>query len=90
MSIIDTIVKEENPRDVILFVTRGENGISYPILDRLYNTNNWVNISNNLELMKLVDNMVSEGLIVSKNLTLTKGPNWKNPTFITENKYMFE
>lgn len=40
MSIIDTIVKEENPRDVILFVTRGENGISYPILDRLYNTNN--------------------------------------------------
>lgn len=90
MSIIDTMLKAEDPREVILFVTRNENGISYPRLDRLYNTNNWVNIGNNLELMRLVHNMALEGLIVNKSLTLTKGPNWREPAFMAEKKYTFD
>jgi hypothetical protein len=64
MSIITKIVQSETPEDVILFATRSESGISYPRLDGLYSRNGWVNIGNNLELMKLVHNMALEGLVV--------------------------
>jgi len=89
MSNINNVVNAESPRDVILFLVRNQS-VSYPMLDRLYNRNVWVNIGNNLELMKLVHNMALEGLVVYKDLTLTKGPNWRKPTFLTENKYTFE
>ncbi|WP_321838204.1 hypothetical protein [Pseudomonas kulmbachensis] len=84
------VIIAETPRDVVLFVTRGDKAISYPMLDRLYCTNNWINISNNLELLKLVGSMVSEGLIVEVGGGLRKGPNWIEPAFMTEKKYSFE
>ncbi|NNB83919.1 hypothetical protein [Pseudomonas aeruginosa] len=90
MSIIDTILEVEDPREVILFVTRNENGISYPRLDGLYSRHNWVNIGNNLELLKLVSSMVSDGIIIDIGSGLRKGPNWKEPAFFTEKKYSFE
>ena len=90
MSIINTIVVSEHPKDVILFLTKGDAGISYPRLDSLYSRNDWVNISNNLELSKLVREMREEGLIVHAGGGLRKGPNWKEPAFITEKKYSFE
>ncbi|MCD9568762.1 hypothetical protein [Pseudomonas protegens] len=90
MSIINKIVISESPRDVILFLAKGEAGISYPKLDRIYNINNWINISNNLELLKLVELMKQEGLIKEAGGGLVKGPAWKEPGFITEKKYSFE
>lgn len=90
MSLITKILQSETPEDVILFAVRSESGISYPRLDGLYSRNGWVNIGNNLELMKLVRNMALGGLVVYKDLTLIKGPNWRRPTFLTENKYTFE
>ena len=90
MSVINTIVSSEAPRDVILFLTKGDAGISYPRLDGLYSRNDWVNISNNLELSKLVQKMREEGLIIHAGGGLIKGPNWKEPAFVTEKKYSFE
>ncbi|PMY59843.1 MULTISPECIES: hypothetical protein [Pseudomonas] len=90
MSIISTIVKSETPRDVILFLAGGENGISYPRLDGLYNRNGWANISNNIELLKLVDTMTTEGLINHVNGALRKGPMWRSPEFMVKKKYTFE
>lgn len=90
MNTINDVVISEDPRDVVLFLTKGEDGISYPRLDKLYNRNNWANISNNLELLKLVSNMVDEGLIVDSGNSLRKGLNWKEPAFVAENKYSFE
>lgn len=62
MSNINDVVANETPRDVILFVVRNKS-ISYPMVDMLYSGNGWVNIGNNLELLKLVHNMKLEGLI---------------------------
>lgn len=86
MSNINDVVAAEEPRDVILFIIRNRS-ISYPSLDRLYNRNAWVHISNNLELMKLVHNMELEGLIEHAEGGIRKGPNWKPPAFMIENKY---
>jgi hypothetical protein len=90
MSTINDVIVSEEPRDVILFLTKNESGISYPRLDGLYNRNGWVKISNNFELLKLVSNMVNGGFIVDTGGGLKKGPNWKEPAFITEKKYSFE
>ncbi|PLR63149.1 hypothetical protein QCBJ_12365 [Pseudomonas sp. QC2] len=89
MSNINDVVVAEAPRDVVLFIIRNK-PVSYPMLDRLYNRNGWVNISNNLELLKLVGNMELEGLIENVDGGIRKGPNWKEPTFMAENKYSFE
>lgn len=89
MNNINDIVANENPRDVILFVVRNKS-ISYPMIDMLYSRNDWVNIGNNLELLKLVHNMKLEGLIDNSDGGIRKGPVWKEPAFMTENKYTFE
>ncbi len=90
MNAIETIIQAETPRDVILFLTKNECGISYPRLDGLYNRNNWVNIHNNLELLVLVDHMTQEGLIERSAGIIKRGPNWKEPAFVIEQKYSFE
>ena len=89
MNTIAELVASEAPRDVILLLTKNENGISYPRLDNLYSRNKWIKVHNNLELLKLVSAMVNEGLIIDTGGGLKKGPNWKEPTFISEKKYTF-
>ena len=89
MSNINDVVANENPRDVILFIVRNKS-ISYPMVDMLYSGNSWVNIGNNLELLKLVHNMRLEGLIENSDGGIKKGPNWKEPAFMAENKYTLE
>lgn len=74
MSNINDVVANENPRDVILFIVRNKS-ISYPMVDMLYSGNSWVNIGNNLELLKLVHNMKLEGLIENSDGGIKKGPN---------------
>lgn len=90
MSNMNDVIIAEAPRDVILFVIGNDRSISYPMLDGLYSRNNWANISNNLELLKLVSSMVDEGLIVDSGRELRKGPDWKEPAFVTQRKYSFE
>lgn len=90
MNTIAELVASEAPRDVILLLTKNENGISYPRLDNLYSRNKWIKVHNNLELLKLVSAMVNEGLIIDTGGGLKKGPNWKEPTFISEKKYTFK
>ncbi|WNW10588.1 hypothetical protein RRX38_05275 [Pseudomonas sp. DTU_2021_1001937_2_SI_NGA_ILE_001] len=90
MSDISDVVRGESPRDVILFIVRGGRSIAYPMLDRLYCRHDWVNISNNLELLKLFDSMIAEGSIEYNEGGFRKGPEWKEPEFIKEKKYTFE
>ncbi|WP_153787210.1 hypothetical protein [Pseudomonas sp. EMN2] len=86
MNTINDIIKNEKPVDVILFLT-SKNGIDHPRLDRLYSLNNWPHINNNMRLIELVGNMIAEGLIESKGGRHTKGPNWRAPQFMLDNKY---
>lgn len=87
MSSISTMVSTEEPRDVILFLAGGAKGISYPRLDSIYSRSGWVKVQNNIELLKLIANMVDEGFIVESGGVLIKGANWMSPLFLIEEKY---
>ncbi|EOG3618445.1 hypothetical protein ACK9U2_000262 [Pseudomonas putida] len=89
MNIINEIVKNEAPIDVVLFLT-SKHGIDHPKLDRIYNMNNWVNIGDNMKLIELIRDMKSRGLIQSQDGRYVRGENWKAPTFLLEEKYTFE
>lgn len=90
MNTIKDVVVAEDPREVVLFLTRGEGGISYPRLDGLYNRNGWANISNNIELLRLVDQMIKEGLLMQRLGGVKRGPNWREPRFKEGKVYTFE
>lgn len=89
MSTITDLIAVEDPKEVVLFLTRGEGGISYPRLDGLYNRNGWVNIRNNYELLRLVSDMRKQGLIVEVGGGFKRGPNWREPEFKGGKEYTF-
>ncbi|MFK3775999.1 hypothetical protein [Pseudomonas sp. NPDC089406] len=86
MTSINDIIQNETPTDVILALVRG-NGISHPWLDNLYNLNDWVFIGDNLQLIALIRKMKNEGLIQHNGNGYIKGPNWREPEFVTLKKY---
>lgn len=88
MNTINDVVQNEEPTDAILFLTRGAS-ISHPQLDRLYERNNWIFLGNCLELIELIKKMSNNGLIEQKGGGYVKGPKWRAPTFLLENKYTF-
>lgn len=85
------LIEKEKVQDVILFLAgRKAEGISHPQLDRNYVMYGHQLISN-IELISLVKKMREEGLITSNDKGgYKKGPNWKEPKFVTEKKYGIE
>jgi hypothetical protein len=90
MSVIKTIVLNEKPEEVILFLTKNELGISFPQLDRLYSWANWAHVADNIGLMKIVWEMRDAGLVKSNGTGIVRGNNWREPAFMVEGKYTFE
>ena len=90
MSVIATIVLNEKPEEVILFLTKNELGISFPRLDGLYNLANWAHVENNLGLLNLVKKMSDAGFIKYSGTGVVRGPNWREPAFMLEGKYTFD
>ncbi|MDZ3991115.1 hypothetical protein PspTeo4_06792 [Pseudomonas sp. Teo4] len=88
MNNINSVVQNEDPTEVILFLTRG-GSISHPQIDRLYERNNWIFLNNCLELIELIKKMSNEGLIEQKGGGYVKAPKWRAPKFLLENKYTF-
>ncbi|QXH44865.1 hypothetical protein KSS93_18485 [Pseudomonas xanthosomatis] len=86
MNSIHDVIKNETPTDVILFIT-GNNSISHPHLDRLYNRNDWIFVGDCLGLINIIKEMINQGLIEEKGGGYIKGPNWREPEFITLKKY---
>ena len=90
MTTINDIIKNESPTDVILFLTRNNTGITFQRLDGLYNRNNWIHISNNLNLLTLIKQMKENKLIKDAGPMLVQGPQWYEPDFVLKNKYTFD
>ncbi|UXH41937.1 hypothetical protein [Pseudomonas promysalinigenes] len=86
MNTISDIVVNEPPTDVILWLARRD-GISHPRLDNLYNRNGWANIGDCLQLIDLIKKMIQDGLIQQGGSGYIKGPNWREPEFLKQNKY---
>jgi len=90
MSVIATIVLNEKPEEVILFLTKNKLGISLPRLDGLYNLANWAHVENNIGLLNLVKKMCDAGFIKYSGGGVVRGPNWREPAFMLEGKYTFD
>lgn len=90
MSVIKTIVLNEKPEEVILFLTKNELGISLPQLDGLYNRANWAHVTDSWGLLSLVKSMCNAGFIQYSGTGVVRGPNWREPAFMLERKYTFD
>jgi hypothetical protein len=90
MSVMEIIVLNEKPEEVILFLTKNELGISLPRLDGIYNRANWAHVGNNIGLLNLVKKMSDAGLVKYSGTGVVRGPNWREPAFMLEGKYTFD
>ncbi|MGW8462453.1 hypothetical protein [Pseudomonas sp. GL-B-19] len=90
MSVITTIVLNEKPEEVILFLTKNELGIDLPRLDGLYNRASWAHVGDNMGLLHLVWKMRDAGFVKMDGTGIRRGPNWREPIFMVEGKYTFD
>lgn len=90
MNIIRTIVLNEKPEEVILFLTKNELGISLPQLDGLYNRANWAHVTDSWGLLNLVKSMCNADFIQYSGTGVVRGPNWREPAFMLVGKYTFD
>lgn len=87
MSNIKDIVINESVVDVLTALAPN---LSQPRIDRLYTSYKFEALETG-ELWSTYERLLREGVLASgeKGHTI-KGPNWKEPAFITEKKYSFE
>nr|WED70048.1 hypothetical protein PJ912_12415 [Pectobacterium colocasium] len=65
----------------------GKNGISYPQLDGFFSRYRQ-EVHQTGEFLTTIENLIQEKVIViDAKMTVIKGPNWKEPKFVTEKKY---
>ncbi|URM28157.1 immunity protein [Pseudomonas frederiksbergensis] len=84
MSPIEQIIKNESVEDVVSYFALFR---SAQAVDRMYGRHRQEIILNG-ELVKTYNSLFSDGVLASdENGKTVKGPNWKPPQFITENKY---
>jgi len=89
----DAMVKNEGMADVILFlVSRSDNGVAYPFMDRFFGIHKAAEKyeSYNIKLINETKRLEASGLVFSARTYgsgYKKGPNWKEPKFVTEKKY---
>ncbi|MFS1288888.1 immunity protein [Pseudomonas piscis] len=84
---LENIFKNESVEDVLLhFAPR----TPYPGIDRMYVEYNFDVIANG-ELLRTYQRLLKEGkLLENKKPLPEKGPNWKEPVFVTEKRYGLE
>jgi hypothetical protein len=84
MNTIEQIVKNETIVDVL---TAFGIGLAYPSLDRMIGRYRFEVIANG-ELLKTYAMLFEEGVLANgESPVAIKGPNWKAPQFVTEQRY---
>ncbi|PZW75606.1 hypothetical protein DFS21_112124 [Pseudomonas sp. 2848] len=86
---LSAVIRNEDPQDVMLFLTATNRSISYPRIDRLYASSDWPYIGDIQGLMRVIDGMCDRGLLSRSKQGFVKGPHWREPQFLTEKKYKF-
>jgi len=77
------IVKNESVEDVLTFLGPTSD---YTKLDKLFTYNRYDVISSG-ELSATYDELFRKGVLQDLNGQAVKGPNWKEPKFVTDKKY---
>lgn len=83
---LTAIVKNESVEDVVTFLGPT---CDYIKLDKLFTYNRYDVISSG-ELSATYDELFRKGVLQDLNGQVVKGPNWKEPKFVTDNKYDIE
>jgi hypothetical protein len=84
VSIVEQIVKNETVEDVLTVFALGS---AIPSLDRMFGRYRYEVIESG-ELLKTYARLFEEGVLANgEGPVAIKGPNWKAPKFMTENKY---
>lgn len=84
MSTVEQIVKNETVEDVLTVFALGS---SIPSLDRMFGRYRYEIIENG-ELLKTYAKLFEMGILANGDGPIAiKGPNWKAPEFISNNKY---
>ncbi|BEN63498.1 hypothetical protein ACUZX0_01955 [Serratia marcescens] len=87
---LERLAKEEKISDVITFLVRNEGGFGYPQMDRFFSRHNFTVIGNG-EFRRVFEQLRQNGVIEwGDKMLVKKGPNWKEPKFVTEKKYGIE
>lgn len=80
------IVKNESVEDILTFLGPTAD---YTKLDKLFTYNRHDVISSG-ELSATYDELFRKGVLQDLNGQAVKGPNWKEPQFVTDKKYGIE
>ncbi|BCQ33472.1 MULTISPECIES: immunity protein [Erwiniaceae] len=84
---LEGIYQNESVEDVLLYFALRT---SYPWIDRMYVRYKF-EVAAERELLFTCQRLVKEGkLMETKKLFMEKGPNWKEPKFVTDKKYGIE
>ena len=83
---LEDIIKNESIEDVLTLLAPNSD---YRRLDRLYTYTRFEAITSG-ELSLTFDELFRKGVLQDKNGVIIKGPNWKEPKFVTEKKYGIE
>jgi hypothetical protein len=85
MNTIEQIVINEPIADV---VSAFGIGLAYPSLDRMFSQYRFEVIANG-ELLKTYAKLFEDGVLANGDGPIAiKGPNWKEPTFVKEKRYV--
>lgn len=85
MSIVEQIVKNEPVEDIVSVFALNS---ALPSLDRMFGRYRYEVIASG-ELMKTYARLFDEGVLArGEGPVAIKGPNWKEPKFVTEKKYV--
>lgn len=84
MIVLEKLVVNEPLEDVLsVFALK----VSYPMIDRMYVMHGQGKFSN-LDVLMAYQKLVDEGVLIrSGQMKAVKGPNWKQPAFVSEGKY---
>ncbi|MCL6746884.1 hypothetical protein [Kosakonia sp. R1.Fl] len=81
---------KENVKDIIIFFAGLSKSIGYPHLDRYFVQYRFSAIETG-EFMNTFHALSDQGIVsMGDKMSVIKGPNWKEPEFVTEKKYGIE
>ncbi|WP_241649596.1 hypothetical protein [Rosenbergiella collisarenosi] len=84
------MVEEQDIRDVISFLVKNVNGYGYPQMDRFFCRHKFSLVGDGV-FMRVFAEMENKGEIQwGEKIVVKKGPNWKEPKFVTQKKYGIE
>ncbi|WP_204127511.1 immunity protein [Pseudomonas ogarae] len=85
MSTIEQIVRNESIKDI---VSAFGIGMAYPSLDRMVGRYRFEVVANG-ELLRTYARLFEEGVLANgEGPVAVKGPNWQEPEFIKEKRYL--